>query len=106
MYSLAKLMFVVKRLHLYPFYYKQFTYASYLRLLFFAVLFLAIPFNPIIDNLKITVVTITYVYLNYKFKLSLQINEVFEGLLRELNQSKLNHFLVRLLITNCVLTRN
>jgi hypothetical protein len=73
--------------------------------LFFAVLFLAIPFNPIIGIiLKSIVVTITYVYLNYKFKLSLQINEVLEGLLKELNQSKLNHFLVRLLITNCVLT--
>jgi O-antigen/teichoic acid export membrane protein len=85
MYSLAKLMFVVKRLHLYPFT-KQTVYSMLLTFgLFLLFYFWQFPFNPIIGIiLKSIVVTITYVYLNYKFKLSLQINEVLEGLLKRI----------------------
>lgn len=85
LYSLAKLMFVVKRLHLYPFT-KQTLYSLYLT----AVLFLGFYFwdfsmSPIIAIiLKSILVTIAYVYLNYKFVISIEINQVIDGLLKKL----------------------
>jgi O-antigen/teichoic acid export membrane protein len=85
LYSLAKLMFVVKRLHLYPFT-KQTVYSLLLTFaLFLLFYFWQFPFNPIIAIiLKSVLVAITYVYLNFKLKLSLQINEVLEGLLERI----------------------
>lgn len=85
LYSLAKLMFVVKRLHLYPFT-KQTVYSILLTFaLFLLFYFWQFPFNPIIAiTLKSVLVTIAYVYLNFKLKLSLQINEVLEGLLKRI----------------------
>jgi O-antigen/teichoic acid export membrane protein len=85
LYSLAKLMFVVKRLHLYPFT-KQTVYSILLTFaLFLLFYFWQFPFNPIIAiALKSVLVTIAYVYLNFKLKLSLQINEVLEGLLKRI----------------------
>jgi O-antigen/teichoic acid export membrane protein len=84
LYSLAKLMFVVKRLHLYPFT-KQTVHSLLLTFgLFLLFYFWQFPFNPIIAIiLKSGLVTIAYVYLNYKFKLSLQINEVLDGLIKK-----------------------
>jgi O-antigen/teichoic acid export membrane protein len=85
LYSLAKLMFVVKRLHLYPFT-KQTIYSLLLTFaLFLLFYFWEFPLYPIVAiGLKSVLVTIAYVYLNYKFKLSLQINEVIEILLRKI----------------------
>jgi O-antigen/teichoic acid export membrane protein len=85
LYSLAKLLFVVKRLHLYPFTIHT-VYSMLLTFgLFLLFYFWQFPFNPIIGIiLKSIVVTIVYVYLNFKFKLSLQINEVLEGLLKRI----------------------
>ena len=86
LYSLAKLLFVVKRLHLYPFT-KQTIYSMYLTaVLFIAFYFWDFPFNPIIAiGIKSILVTIAYVYLNYKFTISIQINEAMYGLLKKLN---------------------
>lgn len=86
LYSLAKLLFVVKRLHLYPFT-KQTIYSMYLTaVLFIAFYFWDFPFNPIIAiGIKSILVTIAYVYLNYKFTISIQINEAMDGLLKKLN---------------------
>ena len=88
LYSLAKLMFVVKRLHLYPFT-KQTIHSLLLTCaLFLLFYFWQFPFNPIIAIiLKSVLVTIAYVYLNYKFKLSLQINEVLDSLLKKIKLS-------------------
>ncbi|MDG2432438.1 oligosaccharide flippase family protein [Flavobacterium sp.] len=88
LYSLAKLMFVVKRLHLYPFT-KETVYSMLLTFgLFLLFYFWQFPFNPIIAIiLKSILVTIAYVYLNFKFKLSLQINEVLDGLLKKFKLS-------------------
>ena len=88
LYSLAKLMFVVKRLHLYPFT-KQTVHSILLTFgLFLLFYFWQFPFNPIIAIiLKSGLVTIAYVYLNYKFKLSVQINEVLDGLIKKIRSA-------------------
>ncbi|AOZ98410.1 MULTISPECIES: lipopolysaccharide biosynthesis protein [Flavobacterium] len=85
LYSLAKLMFVVKRLHLYPFT-KQTLYSLYLTtVLFLAFYFWDFSLSPIVAIiLKSILVTIAYVYLNYKFVISVEINQVMDGLLKKL----------------------
>lgn len=85
LYSLAKLLFVVKKLDLYPFT-KQTLYSMALTLvLFVAFYFWDFPFNPIIAILiKSVLLTITYVYLNYRFVISIEINEVLDKYLKKL----------------------
>ncbi len=84
LYSVAKLMFVVKRLHLYPFT-NQTLYSIYLTaVLFLAFYFWDFPLHPIIGiGLKSVLMTIAYVYLNYKFEISTEINQVMDGLLKK-----------------------
>jgi O-antigen/teichoic acid export membrane protein len=81
LYSLAKLMFVVKRMHLYPFT-NQTIYSIGITLALFLVFyFWKFPFHPIIAiGLKSILVTILYVYLNYKFVISIQINQAIDSL--------------------------
>jgi O-antigen/teichoic acid export membrane protein len=85
LYSLAKLLFVVKRLDLYPFT-NQTLYSIVLTfVLFLAFYFWDFPFYPMVSIvLKSILMSITYVYLNYKFALSLEINEVMDKLLKKL----------------------
>ncbi len=85
LYSLAKLMFVVKRLHLYPFT-KQTLYSLALTTFLFVLFyFWDFPFNPIIAIvLKSILVTLTYIYLNYRFAISAEINQVIDKLLAKL----------------------
>jgi O-antigen/teichoic acid export membrane protein len=85
LYSLAKLLFVVKKLDLYPFT-NQTLYSIALTLILFLVFyFWDFPFNPIIAiSLKSILLTIAYVYLNYKFVISIELNEVLDNLLKKL----------------------
>ncbi len=85
LYSLAKLLFVVKKLDLYPFT-KQTLYSMALTLvLFLAFYFWEFPFNPIISIvLKSILLTIAYVYLNYKLVISVEINQVIDKVLKKL----------------------
>lgn len=85
LYSLAKLMFVVKRLHLYPFT-KQTLYSIALTFgVFLLFYFWQFPFNPIIAiALKSILVTALYVYVNYKFIISVEINQVIDTILKRL----------------------
>jgi len=79
LYSLAKLMFVVKRLHLYPFTKQTFYSIALTFVLFLMFYFWEFPVNPIVGiGLKSVLVTIAYVYLNYKFAISLEINQVID----------------------------
>jgi O-antigen/teichoic acid export membrane protein len=89
LYSLAKLLFVVKRLHLYPFT-KQTLYSIYLTTVLFLVFyFWEFPFNPIISIiLKSILVTIAYVYLNYRFVISVEINQVIDKYLKKMKVMK------------------
>jgi O-antigen/teichoic acid export membrane protein len=87
LYSLAKLVFVVKRMHLYPFT-KQNIYSILLTALLFVLFyFWDFPVYPIIGiGLKSIIVTIVYLYLNYKFKISPEINGVIDGLLKKMKK--------------------
>lgn len=89
LYSLAKLIFVVKRMHLYPFT-RQTVYSMGLTfVLFLFFYFWEFPFNPIISILlKSILVTIAYTYINYKFVISIEINEVIDTLLKKLKSVK------------------
>ncbi|MFH6997026.1 lipopolysaccharide biosynthesis protein [Flavobacterium sp. FlaQc-57] len=84
LYSLAKLLFVVKKLHLYPFT-KQTVYSILLTsALFLMFYFWEFPFYQLISiALKSILVTILYVYLNYKFKISSDINKLIDNLLQK-----------------------
>ncbi|MEO8253951.1 MAG: oligosaccharide flippase family protein [Flavobacterium sp.] len=83
LYSLAKLMFVVKKLQLYPFT-NQTLYSLGITFVLFVVFFFwEFPIYPIIAiALKSILVTLAYVYLNYKLVVSVQINDVIDGLLK------------------------
>ncbi|MFE3848834.1 oligosaccharide flippase family protein [Flavobacterium sp. LB3P45] len=85
LYSLAKLLFVVKRLHLYPFT-NQTLYSIVITfILFLLFYFWQFPFHPIISiAMKSILVTILYVYVNYKIAISVEINQVIDNLLKRL----------------------
>jgi O-antigen/teichoic acid export membrane protein len=84
-YSLAKLLFVVKRLHLYPFTKQTLHSLAITFLLFLMFYFWEFPFNPIINILlKSILITILYVYVNYKFVVSIEINEAINVVLRKI----------------------
>jgi O-antigen/teichoic acid export membrane protein len=86
LYSLAKLMFVVKRLHLFPFT-KQTLYSMGLTLILFLLFyFWEFPFIPIVAiALKSILVAFTYTYINYKSAISIEINEVIDTVFKKLN---------------------
>ncbi|MDQ8011974.1 MAG: lipopolysaccharide biosynthesis protein [Flavobacterium nitrogenifigens] len=85
LYSLAKLLFVVKKLHLYPFT-KQTIHSMVLTfVLFLLFYFWEFPFFQLISiALKSVLVTIVYLYLNYKFKISPDINNVIDSILKKI----------------------
>ncbi|WP_366184092.1 oligosaccharide flippase family protein [Flavobacterium ovatum] len=87
LYSLAKLLFVVKRMHLYPFT-KQTIYSIVLTtMVFMAFYFWEFPMYPLIAiALKSMIVTVVYLYLNYKFTISPEINGVIDGLLKKIKK--------------------
>jgi O-antigen/teichoic acid export membrane protein len=89
LYSLAKLLFVVKKLDLYPFT-KQTVYSMGLTfVLFVAFYYWDFPFNPLVSIiLKSILLTIVYFYLNYKFVISTEINEVIDKTLKKLKVMK------------------
>lgn len=80
LYSLAKLMFVVKRMHLYPFTIQNLYSIAITVLVFVMFYFWQFPFHPIIGIvLKSVLVTILYLYLNYRLNVSVEINRILEG---------------------------
>jgi hypothetical protein len=57
--------------------------------LFLAFYFWEFPFNPIISIvLKSAIMTIAYVYFNYKFVISIEINNVIDTVLKKLKVIK------------------
>ena len=84
-YSLAKLLFVVKRLHLYPFTKQTLESLVLTSVLFLLFYFWEFPFYPLISIvLKSIIVTILYIYLNYKFSISNEINQVINNILKKI----------------------
>lgn len=83
LYSLAKLLFVVLKMKLYPFTIKT-IYALAIGLIcFFGFYYWDFPFHPIVNiMLKSVLVSIVYVGIVYKAKLSEDINGVIERILK------------------------
>jgi O-antigen/teichoic acid export membrane protein len=85
-YSLAKLMFVVFKMKLYPF--TKNTLVSFVisSIIFLAFYFWDFPFHPITNIvLKSILLTLVYVFVNYKLRLSLEINHTFDKVLKRFN---------------------
>ena len=84
-YSVAKLMFVVKRMHLYPFTIQTIYSILITAILFVLFYFWKFPFHPIIGIvLKSILVTILYVYINYRFSISKEINQVLHSIIKKM----------------------
>lgn len=80
MYSLAKLLFVVFKMKLYPF--TKNTIVSFVitLVLFFGFYFWEFPFHPIINiGLKSILISVLYLSLHYYFKVSSDINYVIRN---------------------------
>ncbi|PZX94201.1 lipopolysaccharide biosynthesis protein [Flavobacterium aquariorum] len=88
-YSLAKLLFVVKRMHLYPFT-KQTLYSIGITFVVFLLFYYwKFPINPLIAiGLKSILVTIVYVFINYKFVVSPEINQTLDKVMLKIKKNK------------------
>jgi O-antigen/teichoic acid export membrane protein len=85
LYSLAKLLFVVKRMHLYPFTNQTLYSIGITFALFVLFYFWQFPFHPIVAiGIKSILVTVFYVYINYKFVISVEINQALDAVLTKL----------------------
>ena len=88
-YSLAKLLFVVKRMHLYPFTKQTLISIGISLIVFLLFYFWQFPLHPIIGIvLKSILVTIVYVYINYKMIVSPEINQTLDTLFVKLRLKK------------------
>ncbi|WP_281240220.1 oligosaccharide flippase family protein [Flavobacterium praedii] len=84
-YSLAKLLFVVKRMHLFPFTKQNLISAGISLFVFLLFYFWQFPLHPIVGIvLKSILVTIVYGFINYKMIVSPEINQTFDKLLVKL----------------------
>ncbi|HRB72844.1 polysaccharide biosynthesis C-terminal domain-containing protein [Flavobacterium sp. WV_118_3] len=83
LYSVAKLLFVVVRMKLFPFS-KKTLYSFAISLgCFFAFYYWDFPFHAVIGILlKSTLISAVYLYLNYSFKISEDINLVMDKVLK------------------------
>ncbi len=83
LYSLSKLMFVVLRMKLFPFT-RQTLYSIGISLLTFAVFYYwDFGFHPMVNiALKSALMTIFYGFLNYRFRLSAEVNRAFDDVVK------------------------
>ena len=87
LYSVAKLLFVVKRLHLYPFTVQTVSSIVITLILFLLFYFWEFPFIPVISIfLKSVLITVIYVYINYKLVISTEINEAIDFVLNKIRK--------------------
>lgn len=88
-YSVAKLLFVVKRMHLYPFTKETLHSLAITFALFLLFYYWKFPLSPIIAiGLKSVLVTVVYVFINYKFVVSPEINQTLDKVLLKINKKK------------------
>jgi len=84
-YNTIKLFYVIKKMDLYPFTHKTFKSLGILATCFLLFYFWDFPFHAIINiGLKSILVGILYVALNYKMKISEEVNGVIGTLLKKL----------------------
>ena len=85
LYSIAKLLFVVLRMKLFPFTSKTLVSFAVLIILFLMFYFWDFGFHPILNiALKSTLVTLIYVFVNYRLKISNEFNEVVDVILKKI----------------------
>ena len=88
-YSLAKLLFVVKRMDLYPFTKQTLHSIGITTIVFLLFYFWKFPLSPLIAiGLKSILVTIVYIFINYKFVVSPEINRTLDSLLLKIKLKK------------------
>ena len=76
-YNTIKLLFVVKKMNLYPFTIKTVQSFGIIVVVFVIFYFWDFTFNPIINIIfKSACISIVYLYLNYKLKISAEINDI------------------------------
>lgn len=84
LYSLAKLLFVVKKLHLYPFTKQTLHSLGITFVVFLMFYFWQFPTHPVVGIvLKSILVTVVYIYGNYRFAISIEINQVLNKLMKK-----------------------
>lgn len=82
-YNTIKLLFVVKKMNLFPFTINTLKSFGIIGVTFLMFYFWDFPFHPIFNIiLKSILVTLTYVFVNYKLKISDEINEIIERILK------------------------
>jgi O-antigen/teichoic acid export membrane protein len=78
-YNTIKLLFVVKKMNLYPFTINTLKSFGIIIAIFVAFYFWEFPFHPILNIvLKSILITIVYVFVNYKLKISAEINQFLD----------------------------
>ncbi len=78
-YNTIKLLFVVKKMNLYPFTIKTLHSFGIISIIFLGFYFWEFPFHPILNIiLKSILISIIYIYLNYKMKISMEVNEIID----------------------------
>jgi O-antigen/teichoic acid export membrane protein len=78
-YNTIKLLFVVKKMNLYPFTANTARSFAIIIAVFILFYFWDFPFHPIMNIvLKSMLITVVYGYLNYRMVISAEINEVFD----------------------------
>jgi O-antigen/teichoic acid export membrane protein len=88
-YSIAKLYFVVNRMHLYPFSKPTLVSLGVTLAIFLLFYFWQFPFHPLISIvLKSILLTLVYVYANYKMVISPEINQAIDTLFIKLKIKK------------------
>lgn len=84
LYSIAKLLFVVLKMKLYPFSNQTLYCLGVLIATFFLFYFWDFSFNPIVNIvLKSMLVSVFYIFMNYKLKLSSDFNNVMNSILKK-----------------------
>jgi O-antigen/teichoic acid export membrane protein len=84
LYSIAKLLFVVLKMKLYPFSNQTLYCLGVLIATFFLFYFWDFSFNPIVNIvLKSILVSVFYIFMNYKLKLSSDFNNVVNSILKK-----------------------
>lgn len=88
-YNTIKLLFIVKKMNLYPFGPTTLKSFAIIAIILAAFYFWEFPFEPWINIvIKSILITISYVYLNYKFKISMDINDLIDNNLNRYFTSK------------------
>jgi O-antigen/teichoic acid export membrane protein len=84
-YNTIKLWFVVNKMNLFPFTKNTLLSFAIISVVFLLFYFWDFPFYPLISIvLKSILITIVYVYWNYKWLISIEINQVIDNLIRSM----------------------